>query len=96
MIHPAEIENKLRKLKPVLVDRYHVRKIGYFGSYATGEQTEKSDLDLLVEFSQPIGWEFFSLERFLEVEFSLDIDLVTKDALKDRIKPSILKQVKYV
>lgn len=96
MIHPAEIENKLRKLKPVLADRYHVRKIGYFGSYATGEQTDKSDLDLLVEFSQPIGWEFFTLERFLEAEFGLDIDLVTKDALKERIKPSILKQVKYV
>ncbi len=96
MIHPAEIENKLRKLKPVLADRYHVRKIGYFGSYATGEQTDKSDLDLLVEFSQPIGWEFFTLERFLEAEFGMDIDLVTKDALKERIKPSILKQVKYV
>ena len=96
MTRPPEIENKLRKLKPVLVDRYHVRKIGYFGSYATGKQTEKSDLDLLVEFSQPIGWEFFTLERFLEAEFGLDIDLVTKDALKERIKPSILKQVKYV
>jgi uncharacterized protein len=92
----ADIESKLQKLKPVLSDKFHVSRIGYFGSYATGSQTGKSDLDLLVEFSQPIGWEFFTLEKFLEQEFGLSIDLVTKDALKERIKRPILNQVKYV
>ncbi len=92
----TDIETKLQKLKPVLSDRFHVSKIGYFGSYATGRQTDKSDLDLLVEFSRPIGWEFFTLEKFLEQEFGLRIDLITKDALKERIKRPILSQVKYV
>jgi uncharacterized protein len=96
MRQAADIETQLQKLKPVLSDKFHVSKIGYFGSYATGRQTDKSDLDLLVEFSQPIGWEFFTLEKFLEQEFGLSIDLVTKDALKDRIKRPILNQVRYV
>jgi hypothetical protein len=91
-----DIETKLQELKPVLLDKFHVSKIGYFGSYAAGGQTDKSDLDLLVEFSQPIGWEFFTLEKFLEQEFGLSIDLVTKDALKERIKRPILDQVKYI
>ena len=96
MRRTVDIETKLQKLKPVLSDKFHVSKIGYFGSYAVGEHTDKSDLDLLVEFSQPIGWEFFTLEKFLEQEFGISIDLVTKDALKERIKQPILNQVKYI
>jgi hypothetical protein len=92
----VDIETKLQELKPVLLNKFHLSKIGYFGSYAAGGQTDKSDLDLLVEFSQPIGWEFFALEKFLEQEFALSIDLVTKDALRERIKKSILNRVKYV
>lgn len=92
----VDIESKLQQLMPLLADRFHVSKIGYFGSYAAGQQTGRSDLDLLVEFSQPIGWEFFTLEKFLEKEFGLSIDLVTKEALKERIKRPILDQVKYI
>lgn len=91
-----DIETKLQQLKPVLSDRFYVSKIGYFGSFAEGSQTEESDLDILVEFSKPIGWEFFKLEEFLEKEFGLDIDLVTNEALKESIKKPILNQVKYV
>lgn len=96
MRQAADIETKLHELKPILADKFNVSRIGYFGSYATGDQTEKSDLDLLVEFSKPIGWEFFTLEKFLEKELGLNVDLVTKDALKERIKVPILNQVKYI
>jgi len=96
MKQSVDIEIKLKELKPVLFKKFHVSRIGYFGSFATDGQTDKSDLDLLVEFSQPIGWEFFTLEKYLEKEFGLSVDLVTKDALKERIKRSILNQVKYV
>jgi predicted nucleotidyltransferase len=96
MLTRADIETKLRKLKPELADRFNVSRIGYFGSFASNNQTEKSDLDLLVEFSKPIGWEFFTLESFLEQSFGIPIDLVTPNALKERIKDSILMQVKFV
>lgn len=92
----SDIEAKLQQLKPVLSDKFYVSKIGYFGSFASGSQTEDSDLDILVEFSQPIGWEFFKLEQFLEKEFGLTVDLVTTNALKERIKKPILNQIKYV
>ncbi|MCW3112635.1 MAG: Nucleotidyltransferase domain protein [Segetibacter sp.] len=96
MLSTIDIENKLREIKPVLIDKFHISRIGYFGSYSSATQRNNSDLDLLVEFSQPIGWDFFTLEKFLEQELGLPVDLVTKIALKERIKETILNQVKYV
>ena len=96
MLTKADIESKLQAVKPVLAEKFHVSTIGYFGSYTSGQQTTNSDLDILVEFSQPVGWGFFTLERFLEEYFGLRVDLVTRNALKDRIKESILNQVQYV
>lgn len=96
MYSRVEIERKLKEIKPELEDKYHVSRIGYFGSYADDRQNENSDLDILVEFSEPIGWDFFTLEKFLEKTFGIPIDLVTKNALKERIKGSILNQVNYI
>jgi len=96
MLSKTEIENKLQEIKPVLVDKFHVSRIGYFGSYVNEQRTNRSDLDLLVEFSQPVGWKFFTLERFLEQALGLRIDLVTKNSLKERIKETILNQVIYI
>ena len=94
MRHARDIEITLFELKPILADKFNVSRIGYFGSYATGLQSQTSDLDLLVEFSKPVGWEFFTLEKFLEKEFGLPLDLVTEEALKERIKSTVLDQIK--
>ena len=91
-----DIKSKLERLKPVLKERYQVETIGFFGSYARGEQNQKSDIDILVEFNKPIGWKFFSLEIFLENTFKKRIDLVTHLALKDVIKNDILQSVQYI
>jgi len=91
-----EVEQRLKDLKPILASKFNVKRIGYFGSYADKSQTENSDLDILVEFSKPVGWEFFTLEKFLEDRLGLKIDLVTKNALKEQLKHSILNQVRYV
>ena len=96
MLTKLEIESKLKAIKPLLTDKFHVSSIGYFGSYSTGQQNEKSDLDLLVEFSEPVGWEFFTLERFLEQNMGIRVDLVTRNSLKEQIKESILNQVQYI
>jgi len=90
------VEQRLKDLKPILASKFNVERIGYFGSYADKSQTENSDLDILVEFSKPVGWEFFTLEKFLEDRLGLKIDLVTKNALKEQLKHSILNQVRYV
>ena len=96
MITRNDILLKLKELKPLLYKDYSVKEIGLFGSFSDETYTDESDIDLLVEFEKPIGWKFFSLEIYLEKIFNRKIDLVTKDALKDQIKESILKQVNYV
>jgi predicted nucleotidyltransferase len=90
------IVEKLKGLKPLLSSRYGVKRIGYFGSYARGDQVAESDVDILVEFEGPVGWEFFSLESFLEQELGLKVDLVKEEALKDRLKDDILEEVVYL
>lgn len=90
------IATKLKKLKPLLRERFHVERIGYFGSYARGTANSRSDVDLLVSFSQPIGWQFFALERFLEEQLGNPIDLVTESALKDRLREPIMSEIIFV
>jgi uncharacterized protein len=96
MITKSEILNKLKELKPLLKHDYFVKEIGLFGSFLDNTYTEKSDIDILVELEKPIGWKFFSLEIYLENTFGRKIDLVTKNALKEQIRESILRQVNYV
>lgn len=87
---------KLKELKPTLKKEFAVSEIGLFGSFSDGTSSEESDIDLLVELERPIGWKFFSLELYLEKVFNRRVDIVTKSALKEPIKNSILNQVNYV
>jgi predicted nucleotidyltransferase len=96
MLTQLEINERLKAIKPELESRFKVSSIGYFGSFANGTQNPQSDLDLLVEFSQPVGWDFFTLENYLEHLLGLKVDLVTRNSLKDQIKDSILSQVLYI
>jgi len=95
MLSIDEMESKLQEIKPVLTEKFHVSSIGYFGSYSNRQQTNISDLDLIVEFSQPAGWFFFMLESFLEEFLGLRVDLIT-NALKEHVRESILNQIKYI
>lgn len=96
MISQQEIEQKLKTLKPILSQKYHVTKIGYFGSFADGNTNEASDIDILVDFDKPIGWEFFDLQDLLYEHFKRKIDLVSIKALKTQLKDNILKQAIFV
>ena len=96
MMTKNEILSKLIELKPVLYKDYAVSEIGLFGSYSDNTFTENSDIDLLVDFEKPIGWKFFTLELYLEKVFGRKIDLVSKNALKEQIRESILNQVQYI
>ncbi len=95
MITGNSILFKLKELKPTLRKEYSVSEIGLFGSFSDGTFSEESDIDLLVELERPIGWKFFSLELYLEKVFNRKVDLVTKSALKEPIKDTILNQVNY-
>ncbi len=92
-----EIEKILKTLRenmPVIREKYKVKTLGVFGSYVRGEQKKSSDLDLLVEFQEPVGlFKFMELEEFLERSTGVKIDLVSKKALKPRIGKHILDEV---
>jgi predicted nucleotidyltransferase len=85
-----EIKNTLTKHKEKLKQNYKVKKIGIFGSYARGEQKETSDVDVLVEFEEPVGFAFIHLADSLEELLGVKVDLTTKDA----IKPNRWKYIK--
>jgi uncharacterized protein len=91
------ITDTIEVLKPQLRERFKVKTIGVFGSYVHGEQTSKSDVDVLVEFKEPIGlFEFMDLEFFLSDTLGVKVDLVSKKALKPRIGERILEEVVMV
>ena len=91
-----QLEATLRALRPLLAERFHVRRLGYFGSFATGQPGPDSDVDVLVEFTQPLGWDFFELEEVLENALQRRVDLVTVEALKAQLRASILAETLYV
>ncbi|MFC2112666.1 nucleotidyltransferase family protein [Bacteroidota bacterium] len=96
MLSASNIEQTLRKLKPVLSNKFEVERIGYFGSFARGDQNADSDIDILVEFRQPLGWAFFDLQELLEKELQRKVDLVSSKALKEHLREEILRQIRYV
>ena len=88
-----ELKVGLETIKPVLKQRYKVETIAIFGSYSRGVQTEKSDLDLLVSFSEPIGiYKFIEVEEFIRKKLRVKVDLVQKGALLPMIKDQILNE----
>ena len=95
----AQIRKKLEELKPTLQQKYQVENIGVFGSYTRGQQTAKSDVDVLVEFAVDahIGlFKFVDLELFLSDQLGVKVDLVAKGGLKPALKDRILSEVVYV
>lgn len=91
------MRNTLIQQKAYLNDKYFVKGIGVFGSMAKNQSTSSSDIDLLVEFTKPVGFfQFVRLENYLSNILKREVDLVTKNALKPAIKDSVLKDVIYV
>jgi len=76
---------------------YNVKNIGIFGSIVRGEERPKSDVDILVEFREPVGlFKFIELEDYLGSIFKKKVDLVSKKALKPAIGKHILREVVYI
>ena len=88
-----QLIGQLRKMQPDLRRRYPIREIGVFGSYVRGDQTEGSDLDIVVDLGEGIGLiELAGLQQDLSDALGIRVDLVIKDALKRRIGRQILSE----
>jgi predicted nucleotidyltransferase len=94
-----DIRTQLRAELPTLRERYDVDRLGICGSYVRGEQTEDSDLDLLVTFTETPGLiEFVGLEHHLEDVLGLSVDLGTPEGLKEGppAAENIRREVEYL
>ena len=92
-----QIKNTISQHLDFLSENYNVDKIGVFGSITRGDNSDKSDVDMLVELSEPISlFKFIELEEFLSKVLGKKVDLVTEKALKSAIKDEILRETVYV
>ena len=91
-----EIKSIIKQHRQELERKFKVKELGIFGSYVRGEQKKRSDIDILVEFQEPIGlFKFMDLEEYLAELLGVKVDLVSKKALKPRIGEHIMKEVIY-
>jgi hypothetical protein len=91
------IKKIIREHKTLLRERYNINRIGVFGSYARGDTHSGSDLDVLVEFSEPISLiQLISLENYLSDIVGLKVDVVPKEDIRKELKDTILKDAVYV
>lgn len=79
-----EIKRVLEEHKEELRKGFQVKRVGIFGSYARGEATEASDVDIVVELYQPIGWEIVDLCEYLEKILNKKVELLTMGAAKSK------------
>jgi predicted nucleotidyltransferase len=83
---------QLLKNNRAALDEAEVKSLALFGSAARGEAGPHSDVDMLVEFTVPVGlFEFVRLKLLLEQILGCEVDLVTPDALRPTMKKDILQ-----
>jgi predicted nucleotidyltransferase len=91
-----EINSLLKSRKVFLRNRFKVKKLGIFGSYARNAQRQNSDIDILVKVGAIDLFEFMSLKEYLTKLLGAEIDLVSDKALKHRIGRHILEEAIYI
>jgi hypothetical protein len=87
----------LKSNEQLIRQKYGVKRIGIFGSFAREDAREGSDVDVIVEFREDAENfdNYIELKYFLQKAFGRDVDLVTVDALRPQLKDDILREVVY-
>jgi uncharacterized protein len=96
MTELTSIKQILTQLKPELRQKYFVNTIGLFGSVVRDDFTEKSDVDIIVDFTRPIGIEFIDLADYIESKLSKKVDLVSRNGVKAKYFHQIESEIIYV
>ena len=96
---PPDLEDVRRILAEARIDlfrRYPLRRLAIFGSIVRGDAGPESDIDVLVEFSEPVGLEIVDLAMELEALLGHRVDLVSQGAVRERLRPYVEKDLVYV
>lgn len=93
-----EIKNVILSHKNRLTQKYKVKEIGIFGSAVHNEQRKRNDLDILIEYSEPISLltKAGLLNYLRDILHEHRIDLVDKGLVRSEIKSNILKETVYI
>jgi predicted nucleotidyltransferase len=92
-----EAKAVLKEHKAQVAQKYRVSEIGIFGSFVRGQQKKRSDIDILVDFSEiPDLLKFIELERYLQKLLRKKVDLVDKQGIRPQLKDIIMKEVIYI
>lgn len=91
-LNREKIMSFLEENKAIL-KKYHVKRIGLFGSFFEGKQKKTSDVDFLVEFEKPSFDNFMDLTEYFEDKLKRKVDLITKGNLSPYISPYIKNKV---
>ena len=93
----ADIEKIIEEKREELFRGYKIKNIGIFGSYAKNSAKERSDIDLIVEFEEPVSLlGVIKAENYLTELLGIRVDLVPKDDIRKELKETILKEVIYI
>lgn len=96
MVNKEHITKALKDNKLDLSARYHLTSIGIFGSFTREDFRDDSDIDILIDYDQPIGIEFIDLAEELEKILNRKVDLVSKNGVKPKYFDEIQKDLIYV
>jgi len=93
MAMTQELLMRMRDLKPEIKKRFKAQEIQLFGSNVRGERKEGSDIDVLVEFEEGADlFDLVGLATFLEEELQRKVDVIPKQALREELRDSILRE----
>jgi predicted nucleotidyltransferase len=93
MLTKENILSKIKKNYPHLATEYGIKQIGLFGSFVNGDPTNKSDIDLIIEFEQPIGLRFIELAEYLEHLLGRKVDILTRTGIQGIRIPGIADKI---
>jgi predicted nucleotidyltransferase len=94
MTSKKKIAALLNEKRAYLAAEFGVQKIGLFGSYEKGTASAESDIDLVIEFSRPIGFRFFALAEYLEELLGAPVDILTPAGIEGIRVPRVAKEIR--
>ncbi len=85
---------EIREKATPVFKKYGVKRARIFGSFARGDARPDSDVDFLVEYSRPLGFDYFSLREELKNQLGREVDLVTNESMNEFLRPYIVPDIR--
>lgn len=95
----SDIQKTLSENKELIFHRFPLLEMGIFGSFVKNEQTENSDLDILIDYDKKKKFSLLDvscLQKYLSELLGMNVDIALKSSLKPAIGYYVLKEVKYI